>query len=307
MVEPQVIDTKMHGKDEITGAFLLQGATTALVETGPLSSFDTVMAGLRSHGVDRLDWIVVTHIHLDHAGAAGALTKVFPEARVAVHKVGAPHLVDPTKLWSSAARIYGDQMERLWGGVEPVSESRLVVLEDGDRVDLDDRTLTAYDTPGHARHHHTFLDDHTGIAFVGDALGVRLRDVGIVRPATPPPEFDLEEAVRSIDRIRSIGAQSLWLTHYGAANEGRDPLDVDGACDAAIDSLQTWAKLVREARAESRDPEVVTKAVKDRVRDADEGRLAPEDTERMEQTTSYSMNVSGYMRYLDKTERASTS
>jgi glyoxylase-like metal-dependent hydrolase (beta-lactamase superfamily II) len=302
LTDPKVIDTRMHGKDGITGAFLLQGATTALVETGPLSSFDTVMAGLRRHGVDRLDWIVVTHIHLDHAGAAGALARVFPEARVAVHKVGAPHLVDPTKLWTSAARIYGDQMESLWGGVEPVPESRVVVLEDGDRLELGDRTLTAYNTPGHARHHHTFLDDSTGIAFVGDALGVRLQDVGIVRPATPPPEFELEEAVRSIDRIRGIGARALWLTHYGAANAGRDALDVDGACDAAIGSLQTWAKLVREARAESRDPDVVTKFVTDAIRDAHEGRLAPDDIERMEQTTSYSMNVSGYMRYFDKTE-----
>jgi glyoxylase-like metal-dependent hydrolase (beta-lactamase superfamily II) len=302
LAEPKVIDTKMHGKDGITGAFLLQGAMTALVETGPLSSFDKVMAGLRSHGVDRLDWIVVTHIHLDHAGAAGALAKEFPEARVAVHKVGAPHLVDPTKLWASAARIYGDQMQRLWGGVEPVPESRLVVLEDGDRVDLGDGTLTAHDTPGHARHHHTFLDDSTGIAFVGDALGVRLQDVGIVRPATPPPEFELDEAVRSIDRIRGIGARSLWLTHYGAANAGRDALDCDGACDAAIDSLQAWAKLVREARAESRDPGVVAKSVRDAIREAQEGRLRPEDVERMEQTTSYSMNVSGYMRYFNKTE-----
>lgn len=307
MAEPHVIDTKMHGKDGITGAFLLQGATTALIETGPLSSFDTVMAGLRSHGVERLDWIVVTHIHLDHAGAAGALTKVFPEARVAVHRAGAPHLLDPAKLWASAARIYGDQMERLWGGVEPVPGNRLVVLEDGDRVELDDRTLTAYDTPGHARHHHTFLDDSTGIAFVGDALGVRLQDVGVVRPATPPPEFELDEAVRSIDRVRGIGARSLWLTHYGAANAGRDALDVDGACDAAIDSLKTWAKLIQEARVESRDPEVVTKAVQGGIRDAHEGRLTPEDTERMEQTTSYSMNVSGYMRYFDKTETTATS
>jgi glyoxylase-like metal-dependent hydrolase (beta-lactamase superfamily II) len=302
VVEPEVIDTKMHGRDGITGAFLLQGATTAIIETGPLSSFDALMAGLRDRNVDGLDWIVVTHIHLDHAGSAGALCRVFPDTRVAVHPVGAPHLVDPSKLWASAARIYGDEMERLWGGVEPVPDDRLVVVKDGDRVELGDRTLTAYDTPGHARHHHAYLDDATGIAFVGDALGVRLRDVGIVRPATPPPEFYLDEAVRSIERIRGIGARSLWLTHYGAADRGRDPLDVDDACDAAIESLQTWAKLVREARAESRDPEVVTKAVRDGIRELAESRLAPKDIERMEQTTSYSMNVSGYMRYLDKAE-----
>jgi glyoxylase-like metal-dependent hydrolase (beta-lactamase superfamily II) len=303
--KPIVIDTKMHGKDGITGAFLLQGATTALVETGPKSSFDVVMAGLRAHGVEHLDWIIVTHIHLDHAGAAGTLARVFPGARIAVHRVGAPHLVDPRKLWASATRIYGDQMDRLWGGIDAVPEERLVVLDDGDRVDLGDRSLVAYDTPGHARHHHTLLDDATGIAFVGDALGVRLSDIGVVRPATPPPEFHLEQAVQSIERIRGLGAKSLWLTHYGAADSGRDPLSVDAACDGAIAALRMWEKLVRDARADDRDLDVIVKSVAEGVRGVQEERLHPEEIERMEQTTSYSMNVSGYMRYLDKADAAS--
>src|SRR5687767_8038033 len=116
----RVIDTKMHGFEEVTAAYLVGSEKLALVETGPKSRVENVLSGLEAAGVDRLDWIAVTHIHLDHAGAAGTLAQHFPDARVAVHGVGAPHLVDPTKLWSSASRIYGDRMEEMWGGIDPL-------------------------------------------------------------------------------------------------------------------------------------------------------------------------------------------
>lgn len=300
MSQPIVIDTRMHGRDGITAAFVLRGDQTALIETGPKSSIEPVRAGLRDAGVDRLDWIVVTHIHLDHAGAAGTLLADFPEARVAVHTVGAPHLIDPSKLWSSAARIYGDEMDTLWGGIDPVPEDRIVALEDGDTVDLGGRTLTAFDTPGHARHHHALLDDATGILFAGDALGVRLPDIGIVRPATPPPEFHLEDAVASIERIRSLGAASLWLTHFGPSSEGKSPLGVEETCDAAIASLRQWEEWVKAGRASSSDIDSITEAVREKARAAFEGQISNEAVDKMEQTTSYRMNTSGYVRYLDK-------
>jgi glyoxylase-like metal-dependent hydrolase (beta-lactamase superfamily II) len=300
MSQPIIIDTRMHGRDGITAAFVLRGEQTALVETGPKSSIEPVRAGLHDAGIDHIDWIVVTHIHLDHAGAAGTLLADFPDARVAVHTIGAPHLIDPSKLWSSAARIYGDQMDELWGGIDPVPEERIVILEDGDTVDLGGRTLTAFDTPGHARHHHAFLDDATGILFAGDALGVRLPDVGIVRPATPPPEFHLEDAVASIERIRSLGAASLWLTHFGPSSEGKSPLDVEETCDAAIASLRQWEKWVRAGRATSDDLDSITEVVRARARAVLEGQISNEAVDRMEHTTSYRMNTSGYVRYLDK-------
>ncbi|MEA2461585.1 MAG: hypothetical protein QOH90_1762 [Actinomycetota bacterium] len=155
----KIIDTKMHRRDGITGAFLVQGDQSALVEAGPKSSLPHVLAGLRENGVDALDWIIVTHIHLDHAGAAGSLAREFPRAKVAVHEIGAPHLVDPTKLWASASRIYGDKMEQLWGGIDPIPEDRIHPLGDGDKIELGGRTLQAIETPGHARHHHAILDD----------------------------------------------------------------------------------------------------------------------------------------------------
>jgi glyoxylase-like metal-dependent hydrolase (beta-lactamase superfamily II) len=297
---PVIVDTKMHGRERITGAFVIRGEKTAIIETGPKSSAAVLLAGLKAEGVESLDWIVVTHIHLDHAGAAGTLARHFPEATVAVHHVGAPHLVDPAKLWASATRIYGDDMDRLWGGIDPTSPDRIVALDDGDKVDLGGRSLQAIDTPGHAGHHHAYLDDATGILFCGDALGVRLPEIGRIRPATPPPEFRLDLAVQSIDRIRGLEPSELYLTHFG-------PVDapIGETCDQAISALQQWESWVKEARTQTKDLDEATAIVRAAARKELERGLAPDDVDRMEQTTSYRMNVSGYMRYLDKSEAAS--
>ena len=296
MDRPILIDTQMHGRPGITGCFVVRGnELTALVETGPKSSVDHVLKGLADAGAEP-DWLVVTHIHLDHAGAAGTLAQHFPKARIAVHEVGAPHLADPTKLWSSAARIYGDKMEELWGGMDPVDPERITSLKDGDEIDLGGRKLTAIDTPGHARHHHTYLDDATGIAFTGDAMGVRLSDVGVVRPATPPPEFDLEDDIASIERIRSLRPTEMWLTHFGS----HEPQPVDEVCDEAIAAVRSWEEWVKEARTRSDDLDAIASEVQKQAEDALGGRLTPEAIDRMEQTTSYRMNTWGYVRYLDR-------
>ena len=300
MSQPITIDSKMHGLEGITGTFLVRGERTALVETGPKTSVSNVLEGLERNGIDDLDWIIVTHIHLDHAGAAGTLAQRFPGARVAVHEVGAPHLVDPSKLWKSATRIYGAAMDSLWGGIDPIDEDRIHVVEDGDEIDLGGRKLKAVETPGHAYHHHAYLDDLTGIMFTGDALGVRLPEVGVVRPASPPPEFHLEKGIASIDRIREVGATALWLTHFGPHDAGARVKSVDGLCDEAIDALRTWDAWVTEARHGSEELDEVAAAVQERARRALEGSLDQESVRRMEQTTSYRMNTSGYMRYQDK-------
>ena len=297
MSDYSIIDTKMHGYERITGAFLLSGERTALIETGPKSVVDNVFGELERLGVDDLDWIVVTHIHLDHAGAAGTVAARFPSARVAVHGVGAPHLVDPSKLWKSAARIYGDDMERLWGGIDPIDESRITVIEDGDTVDLGGRTLTAVETPGHAYHHHSYLDSASGTLFTGDALGVKLPDVGAIRPATPPPEFHLEKAVASIGRIRGLQPQSLCPTHFGPIDA-----DLDATCDEGIAVLQQWGDWIQEARKETDDLDAEAAIVERKARADYANRLDDAAITRMEQTTSFWMNTWGYKRYFDKLE-----
>ncbi|MBW3595151.1 MAG: MBL fold metallo-hydrolase [Actinobacteria bacterium] len=294
----EIIDTKMHGYPGVTAAFLLRGEKTALVETGPKTTVRNVLGALQAAGVDALDAIVVTHIHLDHAGAAGTLAARFPDATVFVHEVGAPHLVDPTKLWSSASRIYGDQMETLWGGIDPIPQERVRVLHDGDKVDLGGRSLQAIETPGHAYHHHAYLDDATGAVYTGDAIGVRLQGIDLVRPATPPPEFHLEKAIASIERIRSVGAESLCLTHFGPTEAS-----VEATCDSAIESLNAWAEWVRRGRDQATELDDVAAEVRRQAVAAFEERLAPTEIEKLEQTTSYRMNTMGYMRYLDKNER----
>ncbi len=297
MQEPITIDVQMHGHRGITGCYLVAGEKTALIETGPKSSVQHVLQGLQDAGIDEVDYILVTHIHLDHAGAAGTLANRWPHAQVAVHEVGAPHLADPSKLWSSARRIYGDAMERLWGGIDPIPEQRLVVLQDGDKIDLGGRSLQAVETVGHARHHHAFLDDATGIAFCGDALGVRLPDVGSIRPATPPPEFDLDDAVASIARIRELRPERLCFTHFGIADE-----DVDALCDEAAAALLQWGAWVREARDQTDDLEAAAGLVRQQARAAFETELPEDAIARLEQTTSYRMNTWGYLRYFEKAQ-----
>lgn len=299
MTEPLVIDTQMHGHNQITAAFLVTGERNALVETGPRSTIDNVLAALEAQGIDRIDDIVVTHIHLDHAGAAGTLAQVFPEATVHVHEVGAPHLIDPSKLWSSASRIYGDAMEQLWGGIDPLPAERVRALTDGDKIDLGGRTLEAIDTPGHAYHHHVYLDDATGAIFTGDAVGVRLPDLGVVRPATPPPEFHLPKAIASIERIAALEPSRLYLTHFGPQDAGLEPISVAEQCARAIEGLRKWDELVSQARETATELDDITELVTAAVRAGTES-LPPEKIERMENTSSYRMNTWGYMRYQDK-------
>jgi glyoxylase-like metal-dependent hydrolase (beta-lactamase superfamily II) len=303
MDDPIVIDTNMHGIPGLTGAFVVKGDRTALVETGPLSSLHEVLRALAESGVDRLDVIVVTHVHLDHAGAAGALVRHFPDAMVVVHEIGAPHLVDPSKLWSSASRIYGAKMSVLWGGIDPIAEDRIRAVADDDVVDLGGRSLRALATPGHASHHHAYLDDATGIVFAGDALGVRLPDVGVVRPATPPPEFDIEATIASIERIKALDPSSVWLTHFGPAERGIHAGDAATICDAAIAALRAWERWVASARRETRDLDDAAGLVEREARATLESALAPAQIERLEQTSSYWMNTWGYMRYFDRKER----
>lgn len=302
MTQPLLIDTKMHGQPGITGAFVVRGNDqTALVETGPKSVVENVFASLEANGIEHLDWILVTHIHLDHAGAAGTVAQRFPDAKVGVHEVGAPHLIDPTKLWSSASRIYGDRMEQLWGGIDPIAEDRIHVVADGETFDLGGVTLTAIETPGHAYHHHAYLSSE-GDVFAGDALGVRLPDIGVIRPATPPPEFHLGKAIASIERIRDLGSTTLWPTHFGPHDQGTNPEDVDAFCDEAIDALNHWAEWVRAARKETSEVDEAAVLVKAQAVAVLEGQMPAAARERMENTTSYWMNTWGYMRYFDKQE-----
>jgi glyoxylase-like metal-dependent hydrolase (beta-lactamase superfamily II) len=187
-----------------------------LVDPGPASSIDGLLAAL--DGVEPRK-ILLTHIHLDHAGATGVLVRRFPEAEVWVHERGAPHVIDPSKLVASATRLYGDDMERLWGEIAPVPEANLRVLSGGESID----GYRVEYTPGHASHHVAYLHEATGTALCGDVAGVRIESGPLVAP-TPPPDIDIEAWHRSIDVVAAWKPERLALTHFGSFTDVEDHL-----------------------------------------------------------------------------------
>ncbi len=213
-----LIDTHYDGTSDAIGVFLLTGERPALIETGPASTVETLLDGVRAAGLDPHDLkaLAVTHIHLDHAGATGTLLQRFPHLEVYVHSLGAPHLIDPSRLQYSAARLYGGDLPRLFGETIPVPGDRVHILEDGAQIRLGSRRLVAIDTPGHARHHLAFHDEAAGDLFTGDAVGVALPGSRFVRPPTPPPEVDVPAWDRTIERLRALRPRRLLLTHFGA-------------------------------------------------------------------------------------------
>lgn len=296
------IDTFMAGRERYTAAYLLQDEEPTLVETGPTTSVEPVAAGLAALGVEPEDLanIVVTHIHLDHAGGVGRLALRFPRATVWVHERGAPHLADPTRLVASAARIYGDErMDQLFGPVDPVPAERLRSVADGDRIALRGRDLDVLYTPGHASHHVALVDSETGAVFTGDALGIHVPDLPVLRPATPPPDFDVDLAIDSIERIRSRARSVLLFAHFGPIEE------VDRTCDLAGRRVLGWAEAVRDALETTEDlEEVVERLVKESARDIETGAESTLDVDRLEQRlellSSIRMNAMGLIRYWKK-------
>ncbi len=234
------LDLNFLGVPHAIAAYLVVGpGGPVLVETGPGSTLEILQSRLAEHGYAPADvrHVLVTHVHLDHAGAAGWWAR-HHGAHVYVHHVGAPHLIDPSKLLGSARRIYGDQMDALWGEVLPVPADRLTALHDGDTIGVAGLTFVALDTPGHAWHHHAFrLGD---VAFTGDAAGVRLAGSSLIFLPSPPPEFDLEAWQRTLARLPGENFSAIYPTHFGEVENVRDHLQAFGAL------LREAAEFVRD-------------------------------------------------------------
>jgi glyoxylase-like metal-dependent hydrolase (beta-lactamase superfamily II) len=217
-----VVDSMLAGETGRNGVFLVAGARPVLVEAGTAVGAGRVAAALAATGVGprELSAIVVTHVHLDHAGGAGELTRRFPAATVWAHPAGARHLADPARLVASARRAHGPLLDSVYGTPVPVDPARIRVLADGDGVPVGGgRRLVAVHTPGHAPHHLALLDTGTGTLFAGDAAGVRIAGMRVPRPATPPPSFDAVAAAASLRRMAGLRPDRLVLTHFGAVPE----------------------------------------------------------------------------------------
>ena len=208
-----------------------------IVDPGPESTLDTLLAELGDFVPAK---ILLTHIHLDHAGAAGALAQRWPDVEVWVHERGARHMADPSRLMASAKRIWGEEMERLWGDMQPVPEQRMKVLSGGERIG----PWRVEYTPGHASHHVSFLHEPTGTALVGDVAGIRIAD-GPILPPTPPPDIDLEAWHRSLRTVAGWSPERLAITHFGTWD------DVSSHLDAMHEALDRWAEVSRRTDEDS--------------------------------------------------------
>jgi glyoxylase-like metal-dependent hydrolase (beta-lactamase superfamily II) len=288
-----LIDTDYRGTPQAIGVYLLTGDRPALLETGPASTVETVLAGVEAAGItqDDLQAIAVTHIHLDHAGSAGTLAQRLPHLQVYVHPVGAPHLVDPTRLLSSARRLYGDDLERLFGEVVPVPGERVHVLQDGEAVRLGSRRLVALDTPGHARHHHVYFDRASGDLFTGDAAGVALPGSRYVRPPTPPPELDIAAWDATIRRMLALGPRRLLLTHFGAQTW------VDDLLVQLRRRLHEHERIVRETLAAGDSEDAIVERIQRAAAEEVTASDGPVSADRFEVIMATRQSVQGLIRY----------
>ena len=325
-----LIDTAMSGYAGITAAYAILGSKPCLVETGTATSAKTVVDALGSLGVgpEDLATIVVTHIHLDHAGGVGDLAAAFPQARIVVQETGARHLADPSRLMASARRVFGSAMDEIFGELLPTEAARIDAIGATGRVDLGGgRHLEGHHTPGHARHHLGLIDSATGDLYVGDAAGLYIppaeadpvtglatgsatdgtadgaTDVGTagtMLPGTPPPDFDLGLALASLGRMRDLGSTRLLFSHYGPITQVSDSLE------RAEEELRLWVGLVREARSEQLDLDHTLALVRERTKDRYAALLArPEVAAKFEALSSTTANVVGISRWLESLDAVS--
>ena len=292
------IDLQFLGRPRRIAAAVLQGAGgAAIVDPGPTSCLATLERALEGAGVPlrTVTHVLLTHIHLDHAGAAGTIARRYPDVRVVVHRLGATHLADPTRLLASATRLYGDDMERLWGAVEPVPPAQLQIVDGGEVLDVAGRSVSVLYTPGHAKHHVSYIDPTSGVAWVGDVAGVCI-DGGYVLPPTPPPDIDLAAWRLSIQRLDAVQADTLFLTHCGPITTPRVHLQM------LVDNLEMIATLARESLAMPGTDEERKAAFDDRLRRELRRHMDESQVQSYESAAAFGLSWAGLARCLRKSK-----
>lgn len=298
------IDTQMAGYAGITAGYLIRSDRPCLVETGTAPSAPIVRDALASLGVGAGDLatVVVTHIHLDHAGGVGDIAQMFPNAQVVVHELGARHLADPSRLMASARMVYGDELDDLFGELAPTPADRIRTVERAGVVDLGGgRRLESHYSPGHAKHHVGLIDSASGDLYVGDAAGIYIPETGDQRPATPPPDFDLEVALESLRLFGALAPTRLLFSHYGPVE------DVAAALARSAEEIEVWVQETRRARGAGLDLDHAVAMVAERTRE----RYAvladgadPELAAKYNRIAGAPSNVAGILHWLDKTSEA---
>jgi glyoxylase-like metal-dependent hydrolase (beta-lactamase superfamily II) len=304
MSEITALDMNWVGRPHsIASALLESNGHRAIVDPGPESTSGTLRERLQSRGlsVAQLDAILLTHIHLDHAGATGSLVRENPRLAVYVHTLGAPHMIDPSRLLASAARLWPDTLHQLFGETLPVPKENLRILEGGETLTLGTRKLEVAYTPGHASHHVSYFDAAEGVAFVGDTTGIRIDNGPYILPATPPPDINLEIWENSFAAILARRPSRLFLTHFGYAENPAEHIDEFRR------RLHGWADLAAETlRSTSSDAEAKQTFVA-RAQAEMREQLGTEEAEHHAFTAGLDLSFLGLARYLRKRAEAMAS
>lgn len=248
-----LVDAKQFGIPHWGAAYIIDAKKKAIVETGTSFAVPHIVSGLSQLGIDRnkLDYIFITHVHLDHAGGAGFLARRYPNAKIAVNKVGAPHLIDPTYLVKSVKKAVGELFTH-YGEVEPIPKERTVSVAGGEVFDLGhDFNIKAINTPGHAPHHTCFYERKNKALFAGDACGIYLKELDDFLPTTPPPSFNLGDSLDSLQKLKQLELKSILYTHFGPGYNPKRMLERYGQL------LKDWVARIKKARDELEDDQAI--------------------------------------------------
>jgi glyoxylase-like metal-dependent hydrolase (beta-lactamase superfamily II) len=294
---PHVVDLEFLGRPgQIATGVVRTPVGVLLVDPGPTSCLGRLDLALAGLGIDSRDLhgVLLTHIHLDHAGAAGTMVRRHPHVKVFVHERGAPHLVDPARLLASAQRLYGADMERLWGEFAPVPAANVHAPADGDTLAFGDATLDVAYTPGHASHHVCYRDRRSDIVYAGDTGGIRVGPSAYVLPPTPPPDIDLPAWHASLARIRAWKPAGVFVTHYGLHRDAGVHLDV------LSEELEAWGRLAGEILAADMEEGARARQFIGTVRARIRERVTPAESDAYREAMSLEDCWAGLARYWQK-------
>ena len=293
-MEVITLDLRFRNVPEALASFLvLAPSGPVLIETGPGSTVARLQEALSENGlsVEDIKHVLITHLHLDHSGAAGWLAD--KGATIYIHWRAAQHLVDPSRLLASATRIYGDEMDEMWGTTIPIHKDSIRELRDGEDVLVNDIVVSAMETRGHANHHHILRIGDT--AFVGDVCGIRILGKEFVTLPAPPPEFDLGHWQVSLVRIRELNLKKMFCTHFGVVN------DVDLHIDKLISELNLVVDYIKNMMSKGCDRDAIVPKYEEWYRErAFSAGLSNEDLAKYETANPFFMSVDGIMRYISK-------
>ena len=291
-----IIDTVALGIPGVVAAYLIRGKETALIDMGYASSAETVLKDLETSGfAEAVDYLLPTHVHLDHSGACGTLASSFENATIRVHPKGERHLVDPADLWAGATMLFGDELMRKYGKPAPIEERRVQTIADGDEINLGSGlTLRSMWTPGHASHHLSYFIEESETVVTGDAVGITSANFPILIPTTPPTSFNLDAAVESLRRIRLLSPKRLLMPHYGIIGNALNSID------ANVNSLENWiAQINKMMKVGSSIESIVTALTEEIARSTQDPRVPLPGYLRV----SIRLSVLGAVRYLKSSER----